>query len=267
MWPRSNSVSMTLKVPPRGCDKEAALIQIGVLGARGRMGQSVVRLIREEFTRVAEVAAQVNRGDSLDSLFQTDVVIDFSNPVFFKKLAEEMLLKSKKTAMRLPALVVGSTGWLPEDEKLLVELGSKTPVLQASNFSTGVSALALILQQSSALLERLGYTPVLVETHHRHKLDAPSGTALALQKAIRATEPTSIQTHSIRAGEVIGDHEVTFYGASDQITLKHHAQDRSIFARGAIQAALWLAQNRAQKVPHGLLGMEQYFHALIRKDS
>ncbi|MEO5970013.1 MAG: dihydrodipicolinate reductase C-terminal domain-containing protein [Bdellovibrionia bacterium] len=242
------------------------MIKIGLLGARGRMGQSISRLLATEFATVATLSAAVNRGDSLDPLLQTDVVIDFSSPASFLTLAEKILSNAKGVPPHLPAFVVGSTGWNAADEKTLIELGSRAPVLIASNFSTGVSALARILQQASPLLEKLGYTPVIVETHHEHKVDAPSGTAISLQKAIRPSKPGTIQTHSIRAGEVIGDHEVTFYGKNDQITISHFAQNRSIFAHGAIQAALWLAQNRSMRSPQGLLSMENYFHALTERN-
>jgi 4-hydroxy-tetrahydrodipicolinate reductase len=230
------------------------------------MGHSIVKLLATEFATVATLSASVSRGDSLDPLFQTEVVIDFSNPNAFLALADKILSNSKGVPPQLPAFVIGSTGWTPEGEKVLAELGSRTPVLIASNFSTGVSALARILQQASPLLEKLGYTPVIIETHHEHKIDAPSGTAISLQKAIHPSRPGSIQTHSIRAGEVIGDHEVTFYGRNDQITIRHSAQDRSIFAHGAIQAALWLAQNRNTRSLHGLLSMENYFHALTERN-
>ncbi len=241
------------------------MTKIGLLGAKGRMGQSISRLLATEFATVATLSAAVNRGDSLDPLFQTDVVIDFSSPTSFLTLAEKVLSNKNGIPSQLPAFVIGSTGWTAAGEKILLELGSRAPVLIASNFSTGVSALARILQQASPLLEKLGYTPVLTETHHEHKRDAPSGTALSLQKAIRPSKPSSIQTHSIRAGEVIGDHEVTFYGRNDKITIRHSAQDRSIFAHGAIQAALWLAQNRNTRSLQGLLTMENYFHALTER--
>jgi 4-hydroxy-tetrahydrodipicolinate reductase len=242
------------------------MIKIGLLGAKGRMGQSVTLLLATEFSSVATLSAGVSRGDSLDPLFQTDVVIDFSSPTAFLTLAKKVLSHNKGVPHIMPAFVVGSTGWTPEGEKTLEELGSRAPVLMASNFSTGVSALARILQQASPLLEKLGYTPVIVEAHHEHKVDSPSGTALSLQRAIRPSNPSSVQTHSIRAGEVIGDHEITFYGKNDQITLRHSAKDRSIFARGAIQAALWLAQNRSIHSPQGLLSMEHYFHALTERN-
>jgi dihydrodipicolinate reductase len=97
-----------------------------------------------------------------------------------------------------------------------------------------------------------------VETHHRHKKDSPSGTAITLQRAISPDDPNQIQTHSIRAGEVIGEHTIGFYGRADKITLSHSAQDRSLFARGAIEVALWLAQKNRQDSPQSILKMDHY---------
>jgi 4-hydroxy-tetrahydrodipicolinate reductase len=235
------------------------VIQVGLLGAQGRMGQWVSKLLNSEFTQKAALLAPVGRGQARDSLFKTDVVIDFSTPAAMLDLAEQAIEQLDE----LPAFVVGSTGWTNEERRKLRELAQRTPVLISSNFSTGVLALLDILRQASPLLAKLGYSPVIVDTHHQHKKDAPSGTALFIQRAISGQNPESIQTHSIRAGEVIGDHEVTFYGPGDHITLGHFAQDRSIFARGAIEVALWLAQKR--KGPgalQGFVGIEKYFEEL-----
>lgn len=229
-------------------------MQIGLLGRSGRMGQWVCKLLETEYAEKAKLANAPASGESLEPLLSTDVVIDFSAPAAMLSLAEVAL----KRAGQLPAFVVGSTGWTPEERHRLEELAQRTPVLAASNFSTGVLALAELLKQAAPLMEKLGYTPVIVESHHRHKKDAPSGTALSLQRALSPSGPGNVQTHSIRAGEVIGDHEVTFHGPGDHITVGHFAQDRSIFARGAIDVALWLTKRRG-KTSAGLIGIEQYF--------
>jgi 4-hydroxy-tetrahydrodipicolinate reductase len=117
-------------------------------------------------------------------------------------------------------------------------------------------ALLHFLKSASPLLEKLGYTPVVTETHHKHKKDMPSGTAISIQRAIAPAGPGNVQTHSVRAGEIIGDHEVTFYGPGDHLTFGHFAQDRSIFARGAIDCALWLSSKKGQT---GLFSIEDFF--------
>jgi 4-hydroxy-tetrahydrodipicolinate reductase len=111
----------------------------------------------------------------------------------------------------------------------------------------------------------MGYTPVLVEGHHRHKKDAPSGTALTLRTCVDAESPSSVQTHAIRAGEIIGDHEVTFHGPSDHLVFGHYAQNRSLFARGALEVVHWLAVLRTQGATGRTLTMEDWFSSF--KDS
>lgn len=222
-------------------------VKIGLIGAKGRMGEWILRLLRTDYAARATVHAAVDRGDDLSTLSDCDVVIDFSSPEAVSALGKK----------KLPPIVVGSTGWNAEQQKALLAIAEKTTVLQSSNFSTGVLMLQQILKLYSPFLKSLGFTPSIVETHHQHKKDAPSGTAILLQKAIAPEAPDSVQTHAVRAGEVIGDHEVTFFGAAETISIKHHAMDRSIFARGAIEAALWLAQ---RKPAPGMISMEDYFN-------
>jgi 4-hydroxy-tetrahydrodipicolinate reductase len=233
------------------------VIRIAILGSTGRMGKWVAQLVQSEFQAKAQVVAQAGDGDNLDPLLAADVVIDFSAPAAMLALTELALKKSAP----LPAFVVGSTGWKLDERRKLEELSEKTPVLMSSNFSTGVLALLDLLKQASPLMEKLGYTPVVVETHHKHKKDAPSGTALSIQRAISPAGPGNVQTHAIRSGEIIGDHEVIFYGPGDHLTFGHFAQDRSIFARGAIDVALWLETKR-KSPSKGLTGIEKYFEEL-----
>jgi 4-hydroxy-tetrahydrodipicolinate reductase len=237
------------------------VIQVGILGAPGRMGQWVVKLLESEYANKARLSASAGRGDGTSPLLGADVVIDFSSPAAMLALADAAM----KHQGDLPAFVVGSTGWKIDERRKLEELAQRTPVLMASNFSTGVLALQDLLKKASPILEKLGYTPVIVETHHQHKKDAPSGTALSLQRAIAPAGPGNVQTVSVRAGEVIGDHEVTYYGPGDHITIGHFAQDRSIFARGAIDVSLWLAGKRKDPgALKGLVSIEKYFEELSK---
>lgn len=234
--------------------------KIGVLGSKGRMGEWVTRLLAAEFPDKATLHATADRGEPFDGFLSCDAVIDFSSPAAALSLVGTAL---RNTGEQLPAFVIGSTGWKLDERRVLEQLAAKTPVLISSNFSTGVLGLLELLKQAAPLFERLGYTPVIVETHHKHKKDAPSGTALSLQRAISPAGPGNIQTHSVRAGEVIGDHEVTFYGPGDSVSLRHHAQDRSIFARGAIETAIWLSKSRAGHPEGKLLSMDDYFRGLL----
>lgn len=236
------------------------MIQFGLLGSHGRMGKWVSALLASDYSNRAALKVAANRGVDLNPLLQTDAIVDFSSPDATAELAAAAITKGG----RLPVFVVGSTGWQPEQMSVLTMLAEKTPVLVSSNFSTGVLALQHILKTHSSLLMKLGYQPVMVETHHRHKKDAPSGTALLLNGTIQSSSQSGpIQTHSIRSGEVIGEHELTFYSSADKITLGHSAQDRSIFARGAIDAGIWLHEKRAQLNPKHILSMQEYFTGII----
>jgi 4-hydroxy-tetrahydrodipicolinate reductase len=235
-------------------------VRIGILGSQGRMGKIVADLVRTEFSAQASLHDEADRGSKLEDLLTADVVIDFSLPEAMSELVKIARAAAAK-GQSLPAFVIASTGWKIDDRRELEELAKLTPCLMSSNFSTGVMVLLEVLRNASPFLEKLGYTPVITEAHHKHKKDSPSGTAISLQRAIAPAGPGNVQTLSVRAGEVIGDHEATFYGVADKLVFGHFAQDRSIFARGAIQVALWLAKKpRGQQ--KGLLGIDTYFQEL-----
>ena len=235
------------------------MITLGLLGSSGRMGRWVTELVNSDYAGKAIVSASVHRGQPLVSLLGTQVVIDFSSPEAMIALAKAAIAQTNN----LPAFVIGSTGWTQEQRALIEQLAKLTPVVMSANFSVGVQLLLHILRGAAPGLLALGYQPSLIETHHTHKKDAPSGTALAIVHAVTpAGSPHPLQIHSIRAGEVIGDHEVTFYGAGDQIVIGHHAQDRSIFARGAIDVALWLStQPAAAQNRSGILGLDAFLRS------
>ena len=238
------------------------MIQVGLLGSKGRMGALIDQIIQKDYSSQAEIHARVSRGDDDQNLLQTDVVIDVSQPDAMRALAQ----KASSSPSTLPVFVVGSTGWSEEGISDLKILAKKTPVLMSSNFSVGVHILHKILRENATLLKKLGYSATLLETHHCHKKDAPSGTALSLLQSLTPYSTQEIQTHSIRAGEVIGEHEITFYGASDRIQISHSAQDRSLFARGAIDVALWLSTlKNIPRRPSHILKMNDYFEHLSLK--
>lgn len=230
---------------------EAHTPRVGVLGASGRMGVRILRLLESEFPTRATVGAQARRSTTataFDGLSNCDVVIDFSLPEATMGFLDFL----EQSGSHVPALVVGTTGWKPEQLERVRKFASRTALLVSANFSTGVYALRKILRDASPLLLSLGYEAVMTETHHNQKKDAPSGTALALAREMGDSLQSEIQ--SIRAGGVVGDHFVTFYGASDRIVIGHQAQDRDLFARGAIDAALWLARKR-----HETPGLKGWF--------
>ncbi len=242
--------------------------KLGLIGATGRTGRYVLQLLQapdSEFAQQTEISASFSRGNSAQLLLKSEVVIDFSLPEVLVQIIGELKKDFKNHpasgSQTLPAFVIATTGWSKADLKCLDELAEHTAVLRSSNFSTGVLALQKILRQASPLLLQLGFTPVMVETHHLHKKDAPSGTALMLQKAIAPDHPERVPIHSVRAGGVVGDHEVSFYQQSEIIRMGHFAQDRSLFARGAILVSLWLAQQRRLGRPEtqrGLISIESF---------
>ena len=229
-----------------------ARTRVGLHGATGRMGRAISALTASsDYSETAVIAAEVGSSGEPAALEQCDVVIDVSLPAGTAALVTWLENRSGKR----PALVSGTTGLDADLVARMMALGETGRVLYAPNFSAGVAALHEIVAFSNRMLSALGYTPVLTETHHQHKLDAPSGTARSLQAVLAPDDPESIETHSIRTGEVIGRHELRFRGADDEITFVHDAKDRRLFARGALEAALWLA---AETQP-GAYTMQSYF--------
>jgi 4-hydroxy-tetrahydrodipicolinate reductase len=249
--------------------------RIGVLGAAGRMGQMLVRQIAE--TDGAVLAAACDRpghaaigrdagqlagletlgiaiGADPAALFQaSEVVIDFTSPDATASYAD---LAAKSGT----ALVIGTTGLKPEHIAAIDRAAHKIVIVQAANFSAGVTLLTALTEQVARTLGPV-YDIEILEMHHRHKVDAPSGTALALgaaaakgrglaleQSAIRGRDGITgeraigpIGFAALRGGDVAGDHSVIFAGPGERLELVHKASGRQVFAAGAVQAALWTA--------------------------
>ena len=231
------------------------MTKVIITGARGRMGQALIACAAR--FRDLEVAAQLDKGDDLAGVIsQADVVIDFSlhsaTPAIVKLCA-----KNKK------AVVIGTTGHSDAEIKTIRSAQSAIPMVWASNFSTGVNTLFWLTRKAAEILGP-GFDLEVVEMHHRMKKDAPSGTAktlaeilaevrkLQLDKAARhgrtgiVGERTSaeIGIHSIRGGDVVGDHTVIFANAGERLELAHKASSRDTFANGALRAALWVVKQK-----------------------
>lgn len=204
---------------------------IGLLGT-GRLG-SAIRAAADTADDVS-VAWAVGRGDVPE--VPVDVAIDVSTAA----AVAEHLAWAQRTGT---PVVIGTTGW---DTALLDEVGPEARVLVAPNFSLGV---ALVRRLARVLGGYAAHAPVdvdlaVTDTHHRHKIDAPSGTALTLREALAegaGRAPEDVQTTSLRLGSVVGDHEVVASSALETITLRHTAHSRDLFATGALTAARWLA--------------------------
>ena len=231
------------------------LFHVGISGARGRMGRAVSQVLDARDDVV--VAARFDWGETPD-LSLCDVVIDFST-------AEASVALARQAAERGgPALVIGSTGFTPEQDAEILKAAEKVAIVRSGNFSLGVNILIGLVEHAALRLDARDWDIEVLETHHRRKVDAPSGTALMLGEAaangrgvdlaeVRAAphdgvgEPRQmgkIGFASLRAGGVVGEHTVMFASEDEVLTLSHSAIDRSLFAKGAVAAAAWVRNRR-----------------------
>ncbi len=231
------------------------MARIGIIGSAGRMGQALV----EAIAAAGEThAGGVDKGDDVAALAKaSDVLVDFSSP--------HALEANLDAAMAAGAgLVVGTTGLEERHHWLIDQAADHIAVLQTGNTSLGVTLLAHLVREAAA---RLGedWDIEISETHHRMKVDAPSGTALLLGQAAAegrqvdlakvsargrdgitgARRPGDIGFAALRGGSVAGDHTVLFLGDDERLALSHLAENRRIFAKGAIRAAQWLLDRPA----------------------
>lgn len=218
-------------------------ISIGVLGSNGRMGQVLMREIAK--TQNCE-AYGATRGDNIKAFFEkAHVVIDFTAP----SALENHLTFANDT--KTP-LMVGTTG-LESPHKILLEQAAKnSPLFYATNTSVAIALLNQALAQVAEQLDD-GFEIEIIDRHHAHKKDAPSGTALGLEETIKTHRPSKTDVHfSItREGNITGEHQVIFKNQYEELSFTHKAFDRALFAKGALKAALWLRDK-----PAGLYGMK-----------
>ncbi len=217
-------------------------MKIAINGACGRMGQTVGRLAAEE---KIEVAAAVDASDvGKDSGFgpkisrkleaRVDVLVDFSTPDAALERLEDCL------NLTVP-IVVCTTGFTPDQEKKIREASKKIPILMSSNMSFGMNLLFKIVPEIAAKLGP-NYDLDIVETHHRFKKDAPSGTAKTLASRIEAATGRKANVAAVRSGDVVGEHRVVLGALGESIEITHRASSRDLFARGALRAAEFLAK-------------------------
>ena len=250
-------------------------VRVGITGAAGRMGRMLIEAIAESGDDIRLTAAIERSGSSLlgaDAgelvgaeangvalasdltavIDNIDVLIDFTVP-------EATLSNASVCAAHGVALVVGTTGFTPEQEATLLAYGGQIPLCKSSNFSTGVNVAFKLLAQAAAALGN-DVDIEIVEAHHRHKIDAPSGTALSMGEVVAdalgrdlrevavygregqtgARDRNTIGFATIRAGDVVGDHTVIFAADGERLEITHKASSRMAFARGAVRAAAWL---------------------------
>ena len=253
------------------------MTRIAILGAAGRMGLMLAQatlqtdgaelgaaIVRPGSSLIgADVGELIGAGkcgvavtDSLDKVIDAiDVVIDFTTPA----LTEQAVALCKAHGK---AIVIGTTGLDDAQEKTLGEQAKAVPVVYAANMSTGVNLSLNLLATAARALADAGYDIEVIEAHHRHKVDAPSGTALMMGRAVAEACGRDLRTQGvfsregrcgprtddeigfsvIRAGDIVGEHTVMFATEGERIEITHKASSRMTFANGAVRAALWVAQ-------------------------
>jgi len=242
-------------------------INLAITGCLGRMGQQLIKSSKSnknfklialtENKTINKKIAGIKLNLNTDQAFKkTDVIIDFTIP----KCTLEILEIASKLKKRV---VIGTTGFTKKEESLIKKYSKKIPILKAGNMSLGVNLLMYLTEIASKSLND-DYLSKIFEIHHKHKKDYPSGTALMLGKGIAEGKNKNLYSligrkflnkkkfpygkkinfNSIRKGEIVGEHEVTFSSGKEIITLNHEAFDRALYSDGALTAAKWLTNKK-----------------------
>ena len=238
-------------------------INLAISGCMGRMGQQLIKSANNNINfklvsltenrkinkKISGIKPSIN---SINAFKKANVIIDFTVPKCTLEILKIAVKQKKK-------VVIGTTGFTKKEEKLIKKFSKRIPILKAGNMSLGVNLLTYLTEIASKSLSK-DFLSKIYEVHHRHKKDYPSGTALMLGRGIAKGKnkdfykmigrkylnkklfPYSIKINfnSIRKGEVIGEHEVTFSSGKEVITLNHESFDRSLYSDGALTAAQWL---------------------------
>ncbi len=231
------------------------MTNIIITGSKGRMGKALIACAPQH--PELQMAGQVDEGDDLRSVIdQGEVVIDFSahnaTPAIAALCAE-----------RKKAMIIGTTGHSNEARAQIRQFSAEIPMVLSSNFSTGVNTLFWLTRKAAEILGP-GYDLEIVEMHHRLKRDAPSGTARTLAEILAGVRQqqlervarhgrsgivgertaTEIGIHSVRGGDVVGDHTIIFAATGERLELTHKASSRETFAHGALRAAAWVVRQK-----------------------
>jgi 4-hydroxy-tetrahydrodipicolinate reductase len=242
-------------------------IQIGIAGISGRMGQLLTEeVVAAGATLVGGTSRSQTAGfaDVAALAAASDAVIDFTNAATAQATAAAMAKSGK-------AWILGSSGLSLSDEAAVAQAGAAVPVVYASNFSPGVNLVLALAERMAAALPPESYDAEIVEMHHRQKVDAPSGTAIGMGRAVAAGRGVRLEDvmesgrhghvgarkvggiglAALRGGQVVGEHSLIFAGATEHISITHRAFDRRAFASGAVRAAIWAVGR-----PPGLYSMQ-----------
>ena len=226
-----------------------------ITGAKGRMGRALVA--GAQLNPDLQVVGEIDLGaDLLNVIKEGDVVIDFS-------FHDATLAIAQACAGHEKALVIGTTGHSADEKSQITQLKSRIPIVWASNYSTGVNTLFWLTRKAAEILGP-DFDLEVIEMHHRLKKDAPSGTATTLAEILAAVRKqhlkevirhgrhgivgertaTEIGMHSLRGGDVVGDHTVVFAANGERVELTHKASSRETFANGALRAAQWVVKQK-----------------------
>ena len=225
-------------------------LRVAIVGSSGRMGQTINAVAESEST---EIISKIDLGDPI--MFDgADVAIDFSQPDAIDTICDA----AAKAGI---PLVIGTTGHSVAQLRKIESTASRVPIVLASNFSVGVNALFWLAEQAGRIVGD-SFDIEIIETHHRLKKDAPSGTAKTLAEILQGCrqlkrlrhgregmlgerDSSEIGVHAVRGGDIIGDHTVLFAGPGERLELTHRATNRETFARGALRASHWVVGKTA----------------------
>ncbi|RWM31689.1 4-hydroxy-tetrahydrodipicolinate reductase [Mesorhizobium sp.] len=234
-------------------------LRIAIAGALGRMGRQMAKAVAADprLDLVARFHRPGSTGEGLverdEALTLADVVVDFTTPVASAELAKACAARGG------PALVIGSTGFDAAELETIADAARKIAILRSGSYSLGLNMLTGLVEQAARALGAEDCDIEIFEAHHRFKVDAPSGTALMLGEAAargRGLDEVAMRVRDgvtgprpsgeigfavLRGGSIVGEHSVSFLAEGERLTLSHAAGDRSMFARGATAAALWVA--------------------------
>jgi len=233
---------------------QIVMTRIIITGAKGRMGQALVSCAKH--FRELQIGVQIDVGDDLPAaITQGDVVVDFSLHAATADIAG-LCARHKK------AMVIGTTGHTNAERAEILKFKTRIPMVWTSNFSTGVNTLFWLTRKAAEILGP-DFDLEITEMHHRMKMDAPSGTAKALAQILAEVRkqhldkvarhgrlgigeraPGEIGIHSLRGGDVVGDHTIIFAANGERIELTHRASSRDTFANGALRAAIWVVKQK-----------------------
>lgn len=239
------------------------MLNLLITGKSGRMGQALLQAAAAN--PETTVTATHDVGEDLDAAFQqASCAIDFTVHSFTRQVIEAALKHGK-------SLIIGTTGHTDDERSLIREASKSLPIVFASNYSVGVNTLFWLTRHAARILTQDRFDIEVVEMHHKHKIDSPSGTARTLLEILNEETGTSYQDdithgrlgnigprkpkeigmHTLRGGDVVGDHTVIFAADGERVELTHKASSRLTFAAGAVRAAVWL-----QDKPPGLYDMQ-----------